>query len=134
MAPLQLSLTFVSSVAMPSSVDVSATATTGWCGASARSLHLHAPSPPTTSWWIRWTAWRHDRCLMAPASDLLLLLVLSLALLSAVGALPSLLLGILLHLVLRRMSLLVEHLYPLTLARWGHVRLIWHSLRSTRQA
>jgi len=122
---------------MASSVDVGA----GAGGVVRRRAPLHPPvvgDAPPLPWGARWTAWRrevrHDRCLMAPGSVLLLLLVLSLALLSAVAALPSLVIGMLLRPVLRRMSLLVEHLYPLAIARWGHVKLLRHGLRSTRQA
>jgi len=68
--------------------------------------------------------WRHSPCLMQPVSLVMLVLMLTFWLVTALLTLPTMLLGLLMAPLLARGSWLIEFLYPWPIARWGHLLIL----------
>jgi len=79
---------------------------------------------------LRYREWRHSPCLMRPLTLLLSISILLLFILISILKFPALLLGFLLNILTSRGNWLVEFLYPLSIAKWGHILLMkWGSAK-----
>jgi len=72
--------------------------------------------------------WRHSPCLMTPLTAIMIILMLVLGFIGLFFQIPGMVIGILIGVMSRRGNWFVEFLYPLGLARWGHLALLrWGS-------
>ena len=79
-----------------------------------------------------WREWRHSPCLMRPLSALVLFLLATFSLIVVILSVPSYLIGFILAPLAQRSHWFVEFLYPLGIARWGHLLLVkWGSDTNT---
>eukprot|EP00554_Chaetoceros_debilis_P002092 CAMPEP_0194085246 /NCGR_PEP_ID=MMETSP0149-20130528/16828_1 /TAXON_ID=122233 /ORGANISM="Chaetoceros debilis, Strain MM31A-1" /LENGTH=818 /DNA_ID=CAMNT_0038768085 /DNA_START=108 /DNA_END=2564 /DNA_ORIENTATION=- len=71
---------------------------------------------------------RHSPCLMTPLSALIVFFLITLFLVSFALQMPIFFLGLIMAPLLSRSQWLVEFLYPLGIARWGHILILrWGS-------
>lgn len=71
-----------------------------------------------------WRECRHSPCLMTPLSAIILLLICIFSLATLVLQFPTFIIGLFLAPLTTRVTWFVEFLYPLGLARWGHITLL----------
>jgi len=86
--------------------------------------------PDKISWSMRAREWRHNPCLMRPASALVLILFSAFWIVVAVLKFPSLVLGILMSPVLQRFNWVIEFWYPTAIGKWLHLTVVRLANRS----
>lgn len=78
--------------------------------------------------WSKLREWRHSPCLMTPLTAFLLFLMSILSLVALICQLPGVFIGLIIAPIAKRSNWFIEFLYPLGLAKWGHLTLLrWGS-------
>mmetsp|Transcript_34673 Transcript_34673/g.75882 ORF Transcript_34673/g.75882 Transcript_34673/m.75882 type:complete len:868 (-) Transcript_34673:83-2686(-) len=103
----------------------------GTIGTSMRKEPRYSSLPtPILSWKQRMREYRHNPCIMAPTTALLVTVIALLSLVGLALRLPIFVLGLFLSPLMRRAPWFVEFIYPSSIARSVHIALMQWGLHS----